>query len=245
MRDGLLDILRHASVQEQRAAVVWGLWWFGDRKGEGDEVCIPALVEAIRAETSAVVVGAIGGLMACYIPPPEACDAFRESLSRLPLGPERRAVCEALARGTFLTDGGAELVRRFEETGEQGLRDDLAAGLARAGISMSGVAGRDQRPEDRDARQMASRDGLLTVYRGCSDLTVRRRLARGVPTGFGFNWFDSAREELRPMAAQVYQAMADLEPDPEFRDRLRQVAAAIEDGEVKGTDELERILGSH
>lgn len=243
IRDGLLDVLRHGDLPERRAAAVWGLWWICEGRSDRDPECVPALVDAVRADPSPAVAGAIGEMMATFLPPPEAVEALREALVRLPAGPDRRAVAEALGRGTFLLDGGAELVRRMEEAGESALKDDLAAGLARAASSMSAIVRRDEAPADREAREQAARARLLTAFRNCPDPEIRRKLARGVPSGFGFSWFGSWRAPARAPAAGLYRDLAAAEPDADLRDRLLRVAAEIEAGGVRGTDELCEILG--
>ncbi|MCU0727911.1 MAG: hypothetical protein MUE73_19320, partial [Planctomycetes bacterium] len=72
---------------------------------------------------------------------------------------------------------------------------------------------------------------------------IRRKLARGVPSGFGFSWFGSWRAPARAPAAGLYRDLAAAEPDADLRDRLLRVAAEIEAGGVRGTDELCEILG--
>jgi hypothetical protein len=232
-RRGFAELLRTGATSEVRRACVRGVWMHdGGRMGDEKAKALAkelnaALVEAVKTDASPEVVGAVASAFADWSPPPEAMDALKDAGTRLPPSPGRRQVWEAIARGSFMGDWGAGLVQQFESTTVQDVRDDIAAGIARAGNSMSGGVGGT--PEEAKKRLDDARARFRTVFSGTSDLAVRRTLARAAC--YGLNCVSHATlqsEEQKADAARFFREVAGLEPDATQRGRFERIATAFE-----------------
>jgi hypothetical protein len=246
-RRGFGELLRTGATPEVRGACVRGVFMSQGFRGGFDEKTKALagemndiLVAALRAESSPEVVGAIARSFADWSPPPGAVEALRETAARLPPSPGRRAVWEAIARGSFMGDQGAALVQEFQQATAQDVRDDIAAGLARAGNSMGGPMG--GKPEEVDRRLEEARARFRAVYQGTSDLAVRKTLTRAALYGMGCVRPGAQTDELKSEAARFFRDLATIEPDTAQRERLERVAQAFETKGMGAYEDYDKIM---
>jgi hypothetical protein len=234
------ELLRTSTSPEVRTVCVRGLFMSEYFRGGFDETTKATAAEmngilnqALKTESSGDVVGAIAESYSAWFPPPEAMEALREAAARLPAGPGRRQVWEAIGRGSFLADQGASLFQQFREATSRDVRDDIAAGLARAGNSMGGAHGGSF--EEARAR-------FRVVYEGTSDVAVRRSLVRAATQGMNCVGAPIQTDEQKTDAGRFFRGVAALEPDLPLRERIERLAAAFETRGDAAYADIDRIL---
>jgi RNA polymerase sigma factor (sigma-70 family) len=243
-RRAFVDLLRTAPLTETRAAASNALFMSEQfRGGFDDKVKTVAkemngyLIEALRTESSPDVVGAIALNLDAWIPPPDAMEALKAAAERLPPSPGRRNVWCAIARGMSLprAEGMAALYQQFQAATAQDLKDDIAAGIARAGNSMSFGGGKAA-----DARSR-----FLAIFGGTSDVAVRRSLLRSALYGFGCVEMSTlSTDEGKSDAARFFRDVSALEPDAAQRGRIEKVATAFEQKGGSAFSEFDKIMSA-
>ena len=136
-------------------------------------------------------------------------------------------------------DGGESLVQQFRQASTSDVRDDIAAGIARAGNSMGGRPGGT--PEEVARKTVEARARFKLVYEGTSDAAVRRSLARAALYGMGCVGAPLQTDDQKADAGRFFREVAALEPDPVQRERLERIAAAFEtrgDGAYQDFDKI-------
>jgi hypothetical protein len=241
------ELLLGSPVADVRKAAVRGVHMSGIRGSSDDaaralrEEMNSLLVEALWSESSPEVVGAIARAFSDFHPPRGSLDALKDAAGRLPPSDGRREVWKAIARGTFREDRGGWLVEEFQNAAVQDVRDDVAAGLARAGNSMGGGYGPGT-PEERAKRMEEARERFRIVYRGTSDPDVRRDLVRAALHGLGCVRFRSLDEDHGADAAAFFREIVAMEPDEIMRERLERVAQVFEGEGLRGSAHFGRIM---
>ena len=241
------ELVRNAAMAEVRAAAVRGAYLGNRIRGGADEEtqALAAemnalLLEALAYETSPEVVGAIARAFGGGRPSQDVVEVLRGAAGRLPASDGRRSVWKAIARGTFRKDDGVQLVQEFEQAALQDVRDDIAAGLARAGNSMGGLS--RGTPEDRKRQVEEAQRRFHIVYQGTAAVEIRRSLARAAMHGLGCLPRFAGTDERNAGSGKFYREIAALEPDGPLRERLLEVAVAFEEGRRMGSRDFERIM---
>jgi hypothetical protein len=246
-RRAFADVLRTAPLAETRAAASNALFMTEQFRGGFDEKAQAVakemngyLLEALRTESSPEVVGQIAQNLAAWTPSPEAVDALKSAAERLPPSPGRRQVWEAIGRGMFMADRAA-LFQQFEAATAQDVKDDIAAGIARAGNSMSFSGG----PGDAAKRLEEARTRFRTVFSGTSDVTVRRTLLRAALYGLGCVETGAMQtDEQKADVVRFFRETAALESDAKQRERIEKVAAAFEQKGMGAYSEYDKIMSA-
>jgi hypothetical protein len=246
-RRAFAELLRTGTTPEVRTASVRGVFMneafrggFDDKTKALAKEMNGVLIDALKAESSPEVVGAIARSFADWSPPADAMDALRDAAARLPASPGRRSVWEAIARGSFLADAGVSLFTQFQGATSQDVRDDIAAGIARAGNSMGGGAGGT--PEEVKRRAEDARARFKVLFGGTSDVTVRKTLSRAALYGLGCIPMSLQTEEQKSDAARFFREVAALESDVIQRDRLEKIATAFETKGVEAFQVYDKIM---
>jgi hypothetical protein len=254
-RRAFVDLLRSAPLVETRAAAANALFMSEQfRGGFDDKVKAVAkemngyVIEALRTESSPEVVGTIALSLDAWIPPPDAMEALKAAAERLPPSPGRRNVWCAIARGMSVptangrTDAMATLFQQFQTATAQDLKDDIAAGMARAQISLGyGVDART----DLAKWTASARSRFLVVFAGTSDTRVHASLVRSAVYGFDCIQPNAlATEEGRSEAARFFRDVSALEPDAGQRGRIEKLAAAFEQKGASAFSEFDKIMSA-
>jgi RNA polymerase sigma-70 factor (ECF subfamily) len=238
-----VELLRHGSTPELRAAAVRGVAPYAalDEKTKPLlEKEMPAvLLDVLRTDKAPEVVGAVANYMAGQGASTDALDALKSAAARLSACPARRSVWEAIACWSFMPDQGASLSQQFQAATSQDVKDDIAAGIARAGNSMTGFAG--GKPEEIKKRAEDARARFKIVFGGTSDVAVRKTLARAALYGMGCIAMVQT-DEGKSDAARFFRDLAGLEPDATQRDRLEKVAAAFEQKGAAAYEYYDKIM---
>jgi len=218
------DVLRSGEPAERRVAAAWGARPEGYSPSPELDASLAAIV---KNERDPRVLGTLGrALYDTTEQLSETVGALREAVATLPAGDERRSVLEAVARASIFHPGPAKLYEEWRKTSDPDLRDDIAAGIARAARS-----GMTTNAEGQLAGTDANKKGFLELYGATRNPTTRRQL-------FIAAAMDRFGEEKTAFAREV----ASVEPDPEQRARLERYAVAEEKGELRGTGDEERII---
>jgi len=245
--NAFVELLRHGATPEVRAACVRGVALNSatDEKTRAlVEKEMPAvLLDVLRTDAAPDVVGAIASRMSDFGTPPDALDALKTAASRLPACPARRQAWAAIARGSFMSDSGASLVQQFQAATDQDAKDDIAAGIGRAGNQMSGSAG--GKPEEVRRRTDEARARLRIVYGGTSDVAIRKTLARAALYGMACVPMTGLQtDEAKADVARFFRDLAGLEPDAPQRGRLEKVAAAFESKGSGAYADFDKIMSA-
>ena len=199
------------------------------------------VVQALERETDADVVEAIASSFSNWYLPEDALAAFEDAAARLPPSKGRRRVYEALARQSYFKDRGASLFKAFDEADDPQRRNDIAAGLARAGNSGGGPIQGTSEEVDRDMAQMRTR--VLHVYENTGDSAVRRSLARGALYGLNcVSMWTLDTEERKRNAIQFFRDLAARESDDEARGRLTRFVEQFTREPDKAYQHFDRIV---
>lgn len=246
-RRAFLDVLRTAPMAETRTAAANAMFMSEQFRGGFDEKVKTVakemngyLIEALRTEASPEVVGQIARNLDAWSPPPEAMGALKSAAERLPPSPGRRMVWEAIARGTVMSDRGMSLFQQFQAATAQDLKDDIAAGIARAGNSFSGGGGGG----DAGKRVEEARARFRIVFGGTSDAAVRKVLLRAALYGLGCVEMGAMNDEQKADAARFFREIAALESDAKQREKIEKVAAAFEQKGMAAYSDYDKIMAA-
>lgn len=241
------ELVRNAAMAEVRAAAVRGAYMGNQIRGRADEEtqALAAemnalLVEAIADDTSPEVVGAIADAVGSSRPPQDVVEALRGAAGRLPASDGRRSVWKAIARGRFIQDKGAQLAQEFDNATDQSVRNDIAAGIARAANSMSSCS--RGTPEEIQKQVHEAQARFHAVYEGTTDADVRRRLCRAAIYGLDCIQKYPRTESLGAEAGWFFREIAAAEPDDVLRERILKVAAAFETDGMGAYNVYDKIM---